>query len=139
MQGALVSNSSKHAPLFLVLLWSILPVLGTSKLQEMQRFCSFMRLDGQQLGRHLECFKLQILSLLPPDLKKPYSNNMPVAHSSGKNNNILYLFFLNRFRVSRSMDYHHNHWLLVRKIIYNKYCSCLQQTCNVYSSFINRV
>ena len=123
-------------PLFSAV-WNILPILGTSKLQEMQWFCSFMRPNGHQLGKNLEHFRLQILSLLPLDLKKPHSNKVSVTHSLGKNNSILYLFFLSRFRVSRSMDYHH-HWLLVRKIIYNKYCSCLQQTYNVYSSFINR-
>lgn len=89
-----------------------------------------------QHGQKLEHFKLRIFRLLPPDLKKPHRNMVPATNSLEENNNILCLFFLTIFRISRSMDYHHP-WLLVRKIIYNKYCSCLQQTYNVYSSFIN--
>lgn len=74
----------------------MLPVLDTNKLQEMQWFCSFMGLNGHQLGKNLQYAKLQV------DLKKPHSNKVPVTQSLGKNNNIFYLFLQNRLRVSRS-------------------------------------
>lgn len=121
---------------FSMLLWNILLILGTTKLQEMRWSCSFIRFSVYQDQKKLEHFKLQIFSLLPPDLRKPHRNKVPVTYSLEENNNILCLLFLTIFRVSRSMDYHHP-WLLVRKIICNKYWSCLQQTYNVYSSFIN--
>lgn len=122
---------------FSMLLWNILLILGTTKLQEMQWSFIFTRPSAHQDGKNLNHFKLRIFSLLPPNLKKPHRNKVPVTHRL-EENNILCLFFLTIFRVSRSMDYHHL-WLLVREIIYNKYCSCLQQTYNVYSSFRNTV
>lgn len=102
---------------------NMLPISDTSKTQETQWICGFPRLTGHQLGKNLEYSNPKLQAFFHYTLKCLTAIRC-LLYTASESIMFCRYFFLNRHRVSRSMDYHYL-WLLVRKIIYNKYRSCL--------------